>query len=64
MATTTSKSNKARIVNGFLVTPETARWLALGNIAGPILLTLAWIVLGLMRPDTKNEWGEIGRAHV
>jgi len=60
MATNTSKSNEAPVMNGFLVTPETARWLALGNIAGPILMTLAWIVLGLMRPDTKNEWGVSG----
>src|SRR3970282_556232 len=29
-------------------------------VAGPILLTLAWIVLGLMRPATKNEWGVSG----
>jgi uncharacterized membrane protein len=47
-------------MNGFLVTPETARWLALGAVVGPILLTLAWIVLGLMRPATKNEWGVSG----
>ncbi len=50
MATTTSKSNKARIVNGFLVTPETARWLALGAVAGPILFTLAWFILGFLSP--------------
>jgi hypothetical membrane protein len=30
--------------------PETARWLALGAIAGPALFTLAWVVLGLLRP--------------
>src|SRR6266700_6882976 len=29
---------------------ETARWLALGAIAGPVLFTLAWIVLGPLRP--------------
>ncbi len=60
MATNTSKSNEAPVMNGFLVTPETARWLALGAVADPILLTLAWIVLGLMRPATKNEWGVSG----
>ncbi len=37
-----------------------ARWLALGAIAGPVVLTLAWIVLGLMRPATKNAWGVSG----
>ncbi len=39
---------------------ETARWLALGAIAGPVLLTVAWIVLGLLRPATKTEWGVSG----
>lgn len=29
---------------------STARWLALGAVAGPILFTLAWIVLGLVSP--------------
>src|SRR6266508_2188525 len=47
---TTSKSNEARIVNGFLVTPETARWLALGAVAGPVLFTLAWFILGFLSP--------------
>jgi len=60
MATTTSKGDKATAINGFPATSVTARWLALGTVAGPILLTLAWIVLGLMRPATKNEWGVSG----
>ncbi len=60
MATASSKSDNSRVRNGFLDTHDTARWLALGAVAGPILLTLAWIVLGLMRPDTKNEWGVSG----
>ncbi len=59
MATTT-KGDKATAMNGFLATSVTTRWLALGAVAGPILLTLAWIVLGLMRPETKNEWGVSG----
>ncbi len=59
MATTT-KGDKATAMNGFPATSVTARWLALGAVAGPILLTLAWIVLGLMRPATKNEWGVSG----
>ncbi len=29
---------------------QTARWLALGAVAGPVLFTLAWIVLGPLRP--------------
>src|SRR6266567_4232476 len=29
---------------------ETARWLALGAIAGPVLFTLAWFVLGFLSP--------------
>ncbi len=33
-----------------LPTPETARWLALGAVAGPILFTLAWLVLGFLSP--------------
>ncbi len=60
MATSISKGDKGSGMNGFLATPETARWLALGAVAGPVLLTLAWIVLGLMRPATKNEWGVTG----
>jgi hypothetical protein len=31
------------------VTSQAARWLALGAVAGPLLGTLAWIVLGLLR---------------
>jgi Protein of unknown function (DUF998) len=28
----------------------TARWLALGAVAGPVLFTLAWVVLGFLSP--------------
>lgn len=39
----------------FKMLPETApkaiRWLMLGAVIGPILFTLAWIVLGSPRPD-------------
>jgi hypothetical membrane protein len=31
-------------------TSRAARWLALGTIAGPILFTLAWLVLGFLSP--------------
>jgi hypothetical membrane protein len=30
--------------------PEATRWLALGAVAGPVLGTLVWIVLGFLRP--------------
>lgn len=39
---------------------ELYRWLTLGNIAGPVILTLAWVILGLMRPAVKTEWGVSG----
>lgn len=30
---------------------RTSQWLALGAVAGPVLLVIAWVVLGLLRPD-------------
>jgi hypothetical membrane protein len=30
--------------------PEPARWLALGTIAGPVLFTLTWFILGFLSP--------------
>lgn len=60
MATINLKSAKGLVLNGFLANQKIARWLALGAVAGPVLLTLAWIILGLMRPDTRNEWGVSG----
>ena len=30
---------------------RTSQWLALGAVAGPVLLVFAWVVLGLLRPD-------------
>jgi hypothetical membrane protein len=60
MSTASSKSNKQSVMNGILVTHDTARWLALGAVAGPILLTLAWIDLGLMRPAVRDAWGVSG----
>jgi len=35
-------------------TRERARWLALGAIAGPVLFTLAWMVLGPLRPGYSS----------
>lgn len=31
-------------------TPDLARWLSLGAVAGPVLFTLAWLVLGFLSP--------------
>src|SRR6266702_4872373 len=36
--------------------PEATRWLALGAIAGPVLFTLAWVVLGFLSPG-YTAWG-------
>jgi hypothetical protein len=33
-----------------LATPQPTRWLALGAVAGPLLFTLAWVVLGFLSP--------------
>lgn len=30
---------------------RTSQWLALGAVAGPVLLVFAWVVLGVLRPD-------------
>jgi len=42
--------------------PKTAQWLALGAVAGPILFTISWIVLGVLQPATKNMFGVMGGA--
>jgi len=36
--------------------PEATRWLALGAVAGPVLFTLAWVVLGFLSPG-YTAWG-------
>ena len=36
--------------------PEAIRWLALGAVAGPVLFTLAWVVLGFLSPG-YTAWG-------
>src|SRR5437867_3938698 len=50
MATTTSKGDRGPVMNGFLATPLIVRWLALGAVAGPVLFTLAWFILGFLSP--------------
>src|SRR5258706_14210935 len=39
-----------------LAAPKLARWLALGAVAGPVLFTLAWLVLGFLSPG-YTAWG-------
>src|SRR5919201_717068 len=46
MPTPTNITATAALARG----QKTARWLALGAIAGPILFTLAWFVLGFLSP--------------
>jgi uncharacterized protein DUF998 len=36
--------------------PKASRWLALGAIVGPVLFTLAWLVLGFLSPG-YTAWG-------
>jgi hypothetical protein len=36
-----------------LATPGSARWLALGAVAGPVLFTFAWFVLGFLSPGYR-----------
>jgi hypothetical membrane protein len=55
--TTTTSRGQGYVNNGIQASRATFRWLALGLIAGPGLWTLAWIILGLMRPATQDEWG-------
>jgi hypothetical protein len=38
------------------VTSPAARWLALGAVVGPVLFTLAWVVLGFLSPG-YTAWG-------
>src|SRR5258706_4952108 len=37
-------------------TPRPAGWLALGAVAGPVLFTLAWFILGFLSPG-YTAWG-------
>jgi hypothetical protein len=39
-----------------LAAPKVARWLALGAVAGPVLFTLAWLILGFLSPG-YTAWG-------
>ncbi len=37
-----------------------SQWLALGAVAGPVLFTLAWLILGLLQPAASTPFGVIG----
>jgi hypothetical membrane protein len=39
---------------------QIARGLALGAIVGPVLFAIAWIVLGVLQPATKTDYGVMG----
>jgi hypothetical membrane protein len=43
-------SSAASMRGTVTVTPAVSRWLALGAIAGPVLFTVAWFVLGFLSP--------------
>jgi hypothetical protein len=60
MTTTTSKGGQGAVMNDTLATSAIGRWLALGAIMSPVLFTLAWIVLGVLQPATKTEYGLMG----
>jgi len=45
-----SSAQAQRTPSASPATPEAARWLALGAVAGPVLYTLAWLVLGFLSP--------------
>lgn len=40
--------------------PQAARWLTLGAVIGPVLFTLAWIVLGVLQPAIQTDYGVMG----
>lgn len=60
MTTTTSKGGQGAVMNDALATTAISRWLALGAVVSPVLFTLAWIVLGVLQPATKTEYGVMG----
>lgn len=55
-ATTSVLTGKGFAKSATKTTPKTIRWLALGAIAGPVLFTLAWVILGVLSPG-YTAWG-------
>jgi hypothetical protein len=41
-------------------TGATARWVALGSLIGPVVFTLAWVILGVLQPATLTSYGVMG----
>lgn len=56
MNTSSQHSDYDKTTPAALATPMASRWLALGAIAGPVLFTLAWVVLGFLSPG-YTAWG-------
>jgi hypothetical protein len=54
--TTTPVLNGEGFANPAVQVSPIARWLALGAICGPILFTLAWVILGALSPG-YTAWG-------
>jgi len=54
--TTTPVLNGEGFANSVAQASPVARWLALGAISGPILFTLAWVILGALSPG-YTAWG-------
>jgi hypothetical membrane protein len=51
--TTTTTASPRRLL-------QIARGLAFGAIGGPVLFAIAWIVLGVLQPVTKTDYGVMG----
>ncbi len=54
--TTTSVQNGEGFASPAAKVSPVARWLVLGAVAGPILFTLAWVILGALSPG-YTAWG-------
>jgi len=54
--TTTPVLNGEGFANPSAQATPAARWLALGAVVGPILFTLAWVILGALSPG-YTAWG-------
>lgn len=56
-STTTTTTNTTASPHGL---QRVARVLAFGAILGPVLFAVAWIVLGVLQPATKTDYGVMG----
>jgi len=55
-ATTPALSGEGFTTPAAQATPSATRWLALGAVVGPVLFTLAWLILGELSPG-YTAWG-------